>query len=283
MKAVRATLVGGLGNQMFIAAAALELGQRLHARVEFDVSELRSDPLRRAFGLHEFPHLADCAVVPPMRLGLPGPIRRRSDSLRPDVFVEAGFRYDPRFARISKPIRIRGYFQSPTYFPSIDVRLLFGRGQVNPRLAAIRAAVGDRWVGVHVRRGDYLRMSTTAVHGLCSDGYFLNGLEVLKRASGEALPIVLFTDQPAAVSERILARAALVMGADPNSHEVFDLLAMSAAEGLVISNSSFSWWAAFLADRSDRPVVAPRPWLKAGDIAASDLLLPNWLTLGAAG
>ena len=58
--------------------------------------------------------------------------------------------------------------------------------------------------------------------------------------------------------------------------------AMAAGTAMIMSNSSFSWWAATLM-RSRHPgalVVAPRPWTGAGDSRA-DLLEPDWITLDA--
>lgn len=283
MKAVRATLVGGLGNQMFIAAAAAELAQRLRVPLEFDHADFRTDPAGRRFALDMFPNLASRATGIETHRSLPAPLRRRLDRVRRDIFVEAGFPFDPRFQAIDRPVRLRGYFQAHRYFASLDAAALFALDGPNLRLAEIEATVGTRWFGLHVRRGDYLNPTTADYHGLCSDDYFSRGLSTIQRMHGEHLPVVLFTDQPHAVSHRVLALADFVLGPDINAHEAVDLWAMSHASGLVMSNSSFSWWAGFLGERQDRPVVAPRPWLRALDLAAGDLLLPHWITLGAAG
>lgn len=281
MKSVKATLVGGLGNQMFMAATACALADRVHAPLELDHADFQSDPAGRRFALNLFPALASRASNTESRRVLPAPLRRRLDRFRQDVFVEAGFDFDPRFDAITKPVRLRGYFQSYQYFPDVDVRSLFSLGQPNPRSAVIEAAVGPRWIGMHVRRGDYLNPSTAAYHGVCSDAYFERGLELVRSQQAEQLPVVMFTDQPDAVSERVHRLTDFVLGPDINAHESIDLWAMSQASGLVMSNSSFSWWAAFLGERADRPVVAPRPWFKALDTAAHDLLLPQWTTLSA--
>jgi len=56
---------------------------------------------------------------------------------------------------------------------------------------------------------------------------------------------------------------------------------LAAGEHMIMSNSSFSWWAAWMMDRGTGGyVIAPRPWF-GDDTAASDLLLPNWITLDA--
>jgi hypothetical protein len=52
---------------------------------------------------------------------------------------------------------------------------------------------------------------------------------------------------------------------------------MRLGHGFVIANSSFSFWGAMLANRSeDIDVVAPEPWFS-GMPEPRDLIPPNWL------
>jgi hypothetical protein len=56
--------------------------------------------------------------------------------------------------------------------------------------------------------------------------------------------------------------------------------AMRLGSGYVIANSSYSWWAAFLANKRDARVVAPNPWF-AGMDDPMDLIPPGWIQLSA--
>jgi hypothetical protein len=55
---------------------------------------------------------------------------------------------------------------------------------------------------------------------------------------------------------------------------------MSLASHLIMANSSFSWWAAWLGDSEVRTVIYPRPWIDFRFINDRDLPLPNWIGLG---
>jgi len=53
---------------------------------------------------------------------------------------------------------------------------------------------------------------------------------------------------------------------------------------MIMSNSSFSWWAALLmrsqSGQQDSLVIAPRPWTASGESRA-DMLEADWITLDA--
>jgi hypothetical protein len=57
-----------------------------------------------------------------------------------------------------------------------------------------------------------------------------------------------------------------------NSWQVLKL--MSQAEGFIIANSSFSWWAATLGSEQNQKVVAPKIWFKGN--SPVDIHDPAW-------
>jgi hypothetical protein len=282
---VCAYLQGGFGNQLFILAAAWSQSRRLDCPLYVDISRfIAPDPLERGhetprtFELNELrapgqlltsdsPWLANSPRRPPAirRLG------RRSRRLR--VFQQDGFGYDARIDAIRPGTTILGYFQSPLYFQRVELEMreLLGGGGVVPRAA----------VSLHLRRGDYLGDAAAAHHGVASAEYAGRAVRLMRRLLPD-VNIRLFSDSPG------LADAEL-QGVDGWAHAVdveslgplATVREMSRASGFIMSNSSFSWWAAWLMDAaSDATVVGPRPWLRSGE-GAADLLLPHWLTLDA--
>lgn len=273
---VTAQLVGGLGNQLFITAAAMSLAARLESPLELDTTQLMPGKGKRTLALDGFPQL-----------------ERRLRELQPSSesaqrwpiplgqFTETGFGYDERFALLRRPVRLRGYFQSPRYFESIQHEFLglLNTPESTALLSAIEVQVGSRWIAVHVRRGDYMQSAVAAYHGLLTTDYFIAGLAATQSLLHQALPIVIFTDDAAALPASLQSASNMVVESSNQRSAACDLVAMSHAAGIVSSNSSYSWWAAYLRDSLSRPVICPRPWIAKGDIAGSDLLLPHWLTL----
>lgn len=56
-----------------------------------------------------------------------------------------------------------------------------------------------------------------------------------------------------------------------------DMMLMSNCRHNIISNSTFSWWAAWLNDHPDKIVMAPRQW--SATQPATDLVPDSWLLI----
>lgn len=293
---VCAYLQGGLGNQLFILAAAWSQARRLGCPLYVDRSRfIRLDRLEIGYETARHFDLAE--------LGLPGtvlaedspwfansprrpvPIRRpgrRSHRLR--VFREpASGGHDAIDAAVTPGTTLLGYFQSPRYFESVadELRQLIDNAAISDSdRAAIRDIVAEPRVTVHLRRGDYLNSDVAAHHGLVSTDYVERALAVLGRLTGDRRARV-YTDSPDVVADELLGLENVEIIDPARLGNLATIIAMSYGTGFVMSNSSFSWWAAYLMhSRSLSPIVAPRPWLASGDTSAE--LLPNeWLTIGS--
>lgn len=128
---------------------------------------------------------------------------------------------------------------------------------------------GVPWA-IHVRRGDYVVHAD--LHHLLPMTYFAEGiarmLEHLAAADAAGGPIFVFSDDIQWVREqepfRSLVEAIFVDEPDPLIS--FYLLTLTAEGGVLCSNSTFCWWAAFLSEHRRRRVVRrlalfPDGWL----------------------
>lgn len=292
---ITAYLQGGIGNQLFILAAAWAQARRLDVPLYIDASRfIAPDPLERPETRHPFTlrrYALPGTVIEesspwfrnsPRR---PAPIRvpgRRSWRLPVHRYVGLG--YDASIEDIRPGTTLLGYFQSPRYFERVADEMAEMMSTVAPSEpeAPILARLEARpRTTLHVRRGDYLDPATRSHHGLAEPPYFRRAVALLKdldRWSGGRV----YSDSPDVVAEELADIDGLEFVRDASAlDEPTTLRAMSAATAFVMSNSSFSWWAAWLlARRSDAPIIAPRPWVASGS-AAADLLDPGWITLGA--
>ena len=281
-------LLGGLGNQMFQAAAGLALARRLHGRLAFDISRFRDKGLR-AFALRPFGLEADIipetpGVLPALRKGINRLLgtRHRPIGWSGAIHRETMFAYDPRFEHLAGDVMLQGYFQSPRYFAGIEdeIARVFAPARLVPDIdAALVARIsGDDTVAVHLRRGDFASdPRAAAVHGVLGWDYYDRAVALVLEQCPQARFFV-FSDNAVAASEAACRWENAVPMAGQSAAEDFYL--MSCARHHIIANSSFSWWSAWLDRREGGIRIAPDAWFAAGQAQDTRGLCPaDWLRL----
>jgi hypothetical protein len=114
-------------------------------------------------------------------------------------------------------------------------------------------------VVVHVRRTDYL--NSNSLHHVLDVEYFLKGIEILK--NNIRTPFFLFiSDDIKWVKDNFDFIANSNYKIIESHDAFFDFTLLRMAKHVIISNSTFSWWGAFLNEYSNKKVVAPIKWLK---------------------
>jgi hypothetical protein len=292
------SLMGGLGNQLFQFATGLEVASRAGTTLQLDLSWF-DQPLRRAkHGLilrpYELDGIADdiprVASPPSRRQGLlrhgRDVVIRRSgrliNRLPVPYLAETGADFNPAVLTTRPGTHLWGYFASWRYFPTVadSVRR---RILDCPRLSewateTAADAQSQGAIALHVRRGDYLTLAST--YGHVSPDYYARGLAILRRMEHEG-PVWLFSDEPAGARGFLEGVHVDRLIEPPGETTSLDsMVAMSGTRALVIANSTYSWWAAFLRQEEGRPVVAPRPmWATSSVPEPRDALLPGWVTV----
>ena len=141
-------------------------------------------------------------------------------------------------------------------------------------LQEIHEVYGDvsRKVCVNVRRGDYLRVQK-------------DGFRVLSKADIETMLNEFFpADEVLMVSDDIewcrenFTGDRFTFADRPCRYKVeMDLYLQTQAKANIISNSTFSWWGAYLNERAEK-VVCPWPWFADGKIDPMSHILPDgWI------
>lgn len=158
-----------------------------------------------------------------------------------------------------------GYWQSHKWFSQCEstVRSKF-------RFCETNSIEFNSWVdwiesnepiAVHVRRGDYISDESAArTHGFIGKQYFLEGIDQL-RSNDPNKPVLFFGDDKAWLDKALVPIV-------PNSRtckfkkshmDYFDMALMSLCGSVVGSNSSFTWWSAWLGSTT-KQVIVPQQW-----------------------
>ena len=111
---------------------------------------------------------------------------------------------------------------------------------VNPRIVANLARLPQKFIAVHIRRGDFHYGDE-----LQPDSYYLAAIARAVHDVGERMPILVFSDATSAELSFLGKKDNVVVM--PKAPAVHDVLALSRASAIVGTNhSTFSYWGAFL-------------------------------------
>lgn len=176
---------------------------------------------------------------------------------------------------LPRPLVLDGAFQHPSWYAPGDAAV------VDALLAHVPAGWRDLWDGSEVtvishRRGDYAPLGW-----VLDDGYYRRCLELIDRTK----PVLVVGDDPDHTREQsqrlredgfeVLAAPRLV-----DDKVLNDFWLLARADHMVMSNSTFCWWATRVGDRfhemagRPRTVLAPAGWL---DGAGRVVLQPAWV------
>jgi Glycosyl transferase family 11 len=290
MSAVVMRLAGGLGNQLFQYAAGLALAESRRARLLLDLSLYRRDKLR-TYALDAF--AVEPSFVPRPWASLMGTFDRRlvgraMKTLMPVVgwhyVLDRGQGCDATVFPPGGSLVLEGYWQSENYFAGVADRVRAAFRFRDPPDAA-NAACLDRIaagpaVAAHVRRGDYASApEITATYGLCGPDYYRAAADYLQQTVPNARYFV-FSDDPDWAEQHLRwPGPSEVVRHNVGKRDADDLRLMAACDHFVIANSSFSWWGAWLANKPDKVVVAPKRWFAGAGHAEADRVPPEWVRL----
>lgn len=168
---------------------------------------------------------------------------------------------------------IDGYFQSEKYFQNHKKEILdmFESGEeidsyIKNKYSYI---LNENSVGIHVRRGDYLRYPE--YHPVQTPEYYYQGLEIIKDYDS----IVVFSDDISWCKEVFKFKNIHFI---KNEKDYIEMFLMSKCKHNIICNSSFSWWAAWLNKNQNKIVVGPSKWFgnMNSHLNTQDILPNEW-------
>lgn len=301
---------GGLGNQMFQYAFYLKL-RSLGKEVKFDdINEYRREkakPIMLAvFGLtypratwEEITALTDGSMRMSKR------IHRKLFGRHAIEYEEQGF-FDPRMMSFDT-MYLKGAFQSEKYFA--DIKEEVKQAYRFPKLedmhlpeklyktasSCLELIESCEAVGLHMYRGDS-RTAEELYDDICTEKYYEGAVRFLMDKCPEA-KFFIFSNEPkwvkgwvrALVESQItegmnqeearrMERRFIMIEANTQHTGYLDMLLMSKCKHNIISNSSFSWWSAWINGNPDKIIVAPDRWRndeKSDDIYVNGMVLIN--------
>jgi hypothetical protein len=203
---------------------------------------------------------------------------RIQQTLRRSLVQTSQVGFDLRLESLQNLNQMQGYFQSYYYFDQlIASKILYNSDFLSQKLSeqSLRLAKyidQNNPIILHVRAGDYLTLSDSI--GVLTHEYFATVVKFFPWIRDRK--ILLFTDDPS-YAESVLDGLPIeykFFEESLNIHPMELISVMSGANDFVISNSTFSWWAARLSKQRGQ-IIAPKQWFKARN-QPLNLFPPNW-------
>lgn len=188
----------------------------------------------------------------------------------PDAtYIEKQFNYQP--VPYQPGMRLFGYFQSEKHFDQKLVRDLFAIDEETKAyiLKKYGQILSQPVTSIHIRRGDYLK--NIDIHPICSMSYFRQAIRII----GQNKPFLIVSNDIAWCKKQFKGENFYFA---ENESAVVDLYLQSLCKNNIISNSSFSWWGAWLNANPQKKVLVPDPWfgISAKKTDSSDLIPEGW-------
>lgn len=115
-------------------------------------------------------------------------------------------------------------------------------------------------VCVHIRRGDYFTPRYIKTYGVCTPSYYHNAIKLIEEKLHNNIKYFIFSDDLQWVKENIQLPSNAVFIQNYDVPQISYIYLMSLCKHNIISNSTFSWWGAFLNSYKDKIVLAPNKW-----------------------
>jgi hypothetical protein len=155
---------------------------------------------------------------------------------------------------ISNYTLVLGYFQSSNIFENnkLFVKSLFN---VSPKFLPPSNACA-----VHIRRGDYLDTYFKEIesHAIIPRYWFIDQLDFVSKNYGQ-IRFFVIGDDPTYIQE--FCNESTLDLKFCTQDVMSDFLLLMFSKYLIISNSSFAWWGAFLNVHEDAFIIAPKFWV----------------------
>lgn len=269
-------IMGGLGNQLF-QIATVEAAARQTGRTAFYLKISNSPSVFEPRPVYWDTLFKDLNI--------------RNDLPSTDIseIKESSYRYDDQLINRIKEnqhdvVVLSGYFQSYKYFEPRDIAKIVSKTDLMLQDNILET------VAVHIRVGDYAQLSGNILTHLWKLPYYEKACRHIQSHN----PYMhdnyqIFTDHTAYTLEdltRLLGvpeeYITMFSGAKKDyPQDAFELIYMSYFRHFITANSSFSWWAAYIAyfyrGRKGH-VVCPQEWFGSGarGECVDDLIPPEW-------
>ena len=257
-------LQGRLGNQLFIFAAAKFFEEKYNKKVVF-ISDSQDRLHQLGIKSNNFK-----IILPKYLFKTFNIILRKSSLLKVTnryVYFCKNIGFEDLGNKINRLKFLNGHFQTNYYIEKSMISDLIVRDiklYLNSNFTLDSDYTFENAIAIHIRRGDYL-LEKNNYFGVLSDDYFIRSLKTISSLI-EYKKIYLFSDSRISreFKDKIKENFKNLEIIDINELDIDDISTLAILmrfSSYIISNSTYSWWGAYLGNRN-KNVIAPSIWFK---------------------
>lgn len=268
----------GFGNQLFQYAFAIYLKEHYKEMVYLDRSSYKH---RTAYRVCSIDIISDLPTISDKRIyynyrSIFLPIAKALFYINPfaKIIDESNLHFPPN----RKLLYFDGYWQTDRFINQIvDYMTYFKpKEQVPDFIEKYLEDIHYSYsVSIHVRRGDYFSEKQRYKYGICNVDYYQRAVKMLTENIGNC-KLFVFSDDLDWVKGNIKLPANSVYIKNEDINPWWYIYLMSNCRDNIISNSSFSWWGAYLNNNSSKKVIAPGKWMIGSE---KSIALDNWIKI----
>jgi len=175
-----------------------------------------------------------------------------------------------------------GGWHSEKYFISESTKIknnfLFNSKMFDEAISIILSDIKlKNSVSIHIRRGDFLNKNNINLFGnICDLNYFNNTIKEIE-SNVDNPHYYIFSNDMQWVKQNLFLKNVTYIEGNNKYRSWMDMLLMSKCKHNIISNSSFSWWGAWLNQNPNKIVICPNKF-STKDIN-TDVYPDSWLKI----
>lgn len=239
--------LGRLGNQMFQYASTVGIAIKNNYECEFNFQHPKCY-IHNIFNLSK--------------------LSQNRSILPKKILKEQSLAFDDKIYNCEDNVVLKGYLQNITYFNQYK-NIIKKEFQFKDKIKdAVHQKISDyNYIAVHIRRTDYLKHQN--IYYKLDLSWYENAFKIFNDNN-----FLIFSDDIQWCKNNF-KKSNIIFSELKNPAE--DLYAMTLGNGLIIANSTFSWWAAYLSNNIE--IVYPKAWMKTRINFSENICLHEWTGL----
>ena len=163
------------------------------------------------------------------------------------------------YPNLKGDVFIEGFWNEEKYFEDVkeQIKQIYTFPPLNNdyQQSILQEIESNESVGIHVRRGDYAEYPDQ--FPMCTSAFYAAALKIIQKAHSKIRCFVFSDDLDWCKKNLAFIDSVEFVENKVNTEAYIDMMLMSRCKHNIMANSTFSWWAAWLNNNSEKIIIYP--------------------------